>query len=195
MWRIEWELPMRYSGSGQTEWYLLWKSFSFAPGNQAALDHGRSKATAGVPGNGDLSGRILVFRIVQEEFSIEEFVTWVLSQEIDLDVAVVVSEGLKANLRNVSSAYLNPPRPEHRTHNRDCRQNENDSQCKNNLISATGHWQLLSRAVFWVRGAFRVLLNPMVKRQFHLFCNLLPSAHNISRHLSAIFNPSDQHTL
>ena len=103
-WRIEWELPMRHSGSGQTEWYLLWKNFSFAPRNQAALDHGRSKATTGVAGNGDVSGRILVFRIVQEEFSVEELVTWVLSQEIDLDVAIVVSERLKPNLRNVSSA-------------------------------------------------------------------------------------------
>jgi hypothetical protein len=95
---------MRHSGSGHTEWYLLWKSFSFAPRNQAALDHGRSKATASVAGNGDVSGRILVFRIVQEEFSVEDLVTWVLSKEVDLDVAVVVSERLKPNLRNVSSA-------------------------------------------------------------------------------------------
>lgn len=63
---------MRHSGSGHTEWYLLWKSFSFAPRNQAALDHGRSKATAGVAGNGDVSGRILVFRIVRTMLSLRE---------------------------------------------------------------------------------------------------------------------------
>ena len=76
---------MRNSWSGQTEWNLLRERLSFAPWRQVALDHRRCKPTAGVAGNSHLSGRILVFRIVQNEFPIEKLVSWVLSQDIDLE--------------------------------------------------------------------------------------------------------------